>query len=109
MCKFPTTLTTAPPARSSSEKLTQGGIAGVVIGSVAGLALVILGIVFLLRGRSRGSSHEPQEQNNGPASGNSKDHQYYGPEADIQTSRTTRERTIGFIKHSLGTNRDIQG
>lgn len=108
MCKFPTTLTTAPPAKSSSEKLTQGGIAGVVIGSVAGLALVILGIVFLVRGRSR-RRHEPQEQNYGPASGNYKDHQYYGAEADIQTPRTTREGAIGLIKDSLGTKRDIKG
>lgn len=84
MCKVPTTLTTAPPPISPSEKLAQKAIAGVVIGSVAGLVLVILGIVFLVRGKLK-RRHQPQEQNNGPASKDSKDHRYYEREAQNQT------------------------
>lgn len=72
MRKVSTTLKNAPSVNSSGEILTHAGIAGVVIGSVAGLALVILGMVFLAhrlvrrklkpRREPRDQSHDPRRQ-----------------------------------------------
>jgi hypothetical protein len=61
MCKAPTTLKTAPTA-GSDENLKPAVIAGIVIGSVAGVALIIVGIVFLVR-RKLKPKREPQDQN----------------------------------------------
>jgi hypothetical protein len=65
MRKVSTTLQNSSSVNSSGELLTHAGIAGVVIGSVAGLALVILGMVFLahrLVRRKLNPRHEPQDQ-----------------------------------------------
>lgn len=65
MRKVSTTLKNSSSVNPSGELLTHAGIAGVVIGSVAGLALVILGTVFLAHRLVRRKSkprHEPRDQ-----------------------------------------------
>ena len=81
MCKVPTTLKTTPTAESG-EYLKPAAIAGVVIGSVAGVALVILGIVFLAR-RILKRRQEPQDQSHDPSPQKPQD-QSYGPEPQNQ-------------------------
>jgi len=48
---------TAAPATSPSKSLSTGAIVGIVIACIAGLILLIVGIVFLCHKRFSGPSH----------------------------------------------------
>ena len=84
MCKIQTT---ASSAHSLGENLKPAAIAGVVIGSVAGMALVILGICFLARRRFHRElavRQDPQNQSDGRSREKARD-QSYGREPQNQT------------------------
>lgn len=71
-----TTSTTPPPtapAESSSSAVSGGAIAGIVIGAVAGVALIGLAVFFLLRRRRR-ATHAYEAPPEGPAAGASEKH-----------------------------------
>ena len=65
---LPTDTSPVPPPSGSSPSLSGGAIAGIAVGAVSGVALLVTAVFFFLRRRVRGAkASEPDSLQNAPA------------------------------------------